>query len=581
MKLRKYLVGTLACALMAGCANEDTPAVDNGTQVQEGSSYMAVNLVMSAGTGSRAVTDGGFENGTDAEGGVSIANSVFLFYDAAGNYLTKGNIVTDDDSDSDEGSVDGFLDLNSESQDGKNELESKSNAVIVLGPTASQPTQMLAVLNGGNSALAGLSLSDALTQVTSSGLGATKGNFLMTNATYVISTEIVNATNVTGKAKVVTDGKTDDAIAAAKADPVKIFVERVAAKLKVTESQTEKELSGDGYVLDNATGATMKVVIDGWCANATNKSSYYVKNLDNSWIGTAPFTDWTGTHRTFWAKDMNYTGTGDYPTGPTYNGLEYKTWNETAPEEGALKSNDCVYIFENTINNDEAEVEGGDNTNVTTVLVAAHIEYKKSGESSYTTDNIYRHNGIYYTEAGFKDVIVATSDYYWYYTKDEKETWTPLKANDVTFSFSNLSTEPNPGVVTVDVTAITKPTIEGVTNIILVKGEGTKTETTIENAITALEGSTYTQNLMGYKEGKCYYQIPIEHLSSTAGAEFYGVVRNHSYVLTISDITGIGGAIYDPDKELPLIPGKDKNYYMAAELNVLAWKVVEQSAVLN
>ena len=23
MKLRKYLVGTLACALMAGCANED------------------------------------------------------------------------------------------------------------------------------------------------------------------------------------------------------------------------------------------------------------------------------------------------------------------------------------------------------------------------------------------------------------------------------------------------------------------------------------------------------------------------------------------------------------------------------
>lgn len=578
MKLSKYLVGTLACALVAGCADEDTPAVDNGTQAQEGSSYMAVNLVMSTDAASRAATDGGFENGTAEEGAVSIANSVFLFYDAAGNYLTKGNIVTDADSDSDGGSADGFLDLNSETQDEHNELESKSNAVIVLGPTASQPTQVLAVLNGGNSALAGLSLSEAIARTTTSGLGTTKGTFLMTNATYVSGTEIVNATTIDPAVNL------KETAEAAKAEGafVNIYVERVAAKLTVKESVTEKELSGDGYVLDNTTGATMKVIIDGWCANATNKSSYYVKNLDNEWLTTAPFTNWTGTHRTFWAKDMNYTGTGTYPSGPTYNGLEYKTWNETAPAVGALESGKYTYVFENTINNTEAEVEGGDNTNVTTVLVAAHIVYKKAGESDYSKPaDIFKQNGVYYTEQGLTNVIVATSDYYWYYTKDETETWTPLKANDVTFSFSNLSTEPNPGVVTVDVTAITKPTIEGVTNIILVKGEGTKTETTIENAITALEGSTYTQNLMGYKEGKCYYQIPIEHLSSTAGAEFYGVVRNHSYVLTISDITGIGGAIYDPDKKLPLIPGKDKNYYMAAKLNVLAWKVVEQSAVLN
>lgn len=32
MKLSKYLVGTLACALMAACSNEENPAVDNGTQ---------------------------------------------------------------------------------------------------------------------------------------------------------------------------------------------------------------------------------------------------------------------------------------------------------------------------------------------------------------------------------------------------------------------------------------------------------------------------------------------------------------------------------------------------------------------
>ena len=567
MKLSKYLVGTMACALMAACSNEENPAVDNGTQGQEGSSYMAVNLVMSAETGSRAVTDGGYENGTEDEGAVKIASSVFLFYDAAGNYLTKGNIVADANNDA---TSDGFLDLiNSES----NELESKSNAVIVLGPTASQPTQVLAVLNGGNSALAGLSLSQAIEQTTQSGLGTDKGSFLMTNSSYISGSNIITATTIdpaTNLKETPEEAKADGA-------PVDIYVERVAAKLTVKESKKEAELSGDGYVLDNATGATMKVVIDGWCANATNESSYYVKNLNDSWIGTAPFTNWTGTHRTFWAEDMNYTGGGDYPDGATYTGLQYKKWTEATK-----KANDVEYIFENTINNDDAQVEGGDNTNVTTVLVAAHIMYKTPTDGDYLQGNIYRHNGVFYTEKGLKDVIVAGCDYYWFYTKDGNKTWTALKADDVTFSFSNPASAINPGEVTVDVTAITKPTISGVTDIVLVKGEGTesKTDATTE-AIAALKGSIYTQNLMGYKNGACYYQIPIEHLSSAAGNEFYGVVRNHSYVLTISDITGIGGAVYDPDKVLPPIPGKDKNYYMAAKLNVLAWKVVEQSAVLN
>lgn len=573
MKLSKYLVGTLACALMAACSNEENPAVDNGTQGQEGSSYMAVNLVMSAETGSRAVTDGGYENGTEAEGAVSVANSVFLFYDANGNYLTKGNLVASDtDVDNDN---DGYLDL--QPQTGGGNVESKSNAVIVLGPTTSQPTQMLAVLNGGSSILTGMSLSAAMEAVTNSGKGSDKGSFIMTNSAYVEGGSIVTATNIAGKAKEVGDGGDAAAITAAKADPVEIYVERVAAKLTVKESVSEKELSGDGYVLDNATGAAMKVVIDGWCANATNESSYYVKNLNDSWIGTAPFTNWTGTHRTFWAEDMNYTGGGDYPDGATYTGLQYKKWTEATK-----KANDVEYIFENTINNDYAQVEGGDNTNVTTVLVAAHIMYKTSGDKTYQQGNIYRHNGVFYTEKGLKDVIVAGCDYYWFYTKDGNKTWTALKADDVTFSFSNPASAINPGEVTVDVTAITKPTIAGVTDIVLVKGEGTesKTDATTE-AIAALKGSIYTQNLMGYKNGACYYQIPIEHLSSAAGNEFYGVVRNHSYVLTISDITGIGGAVYDPDKVLPPIPGKDKNYYMAAKLNVLAWKVVEQSAVLN
>lgn len=574
MKLSKYLVGTLACTLFAACSNEENPAVDNGAQGQEGSSYMAVNLVFSTGSGSRAVTDEGFDNGTDAEGAVSVNNSVFLFYDANGNYLTKGNLVSSD-TDVDKNN-DGYLDLTPQADGGN--VESKSNAVIVLGPTTSQPTQMLAVLNGGSSALAGMSLSAAMEAVTSNGIGSAKGNFIMTNSAYISSSNIVTATDITGKTKEVGDDGVDAAITAAKNDPAEIYVERVAAKITVTSqvAETGKELSGDGYIVDNTTGTAMRVVIDGWCENAYNASSYYIKNLNESWIGTAPFTDWTGDHRTYWAQDANYTGSNTYPDGATYAGLQYHSWSDATNKSGT-----SVYVHENTIDNTFVNVEGDDNANVTTVLVAAHIDYKKADDENWTTNaNIYKQNGVYYTEDVLKQNIVASGDYYWYYTADERAHHVALDADDVTMTF----TEPDdatPGSVTVTVSDITVPSTISANNPVLVKGDNSTTSVEETTVIAALNASAYTQNLVGYKKGACYYQIPIEHLGGTTGNEFYGVVRNHSYQLTITDITDIGGPIYNPDKDLPLIPGEDKNYYMAARLNVLAWKVISQSAVLN
>lgn len=576
MKLSRFLLGTLACTMLAACSNEEASVNDNGTQTPTGSAYMAVNLIMSNGSSSRTASDGGFDNGTEDEGAVSISNSVFLFYDANGNYLTKGNIIGhENDGDTDN---DGYLDLVAES-DGNN-IESKSNAVVVLGPTASIPTQVLAVLNGGADVLAGMSLSDAMAALTTGTIGTTKGNFLMTNSVYVADDQIITTTPISSDNLRESE---DDAIA--EGVPVDIYVERVAAKLTVKvdssiEGENEEigsvELKND-YVLDNVTGATMKVVIDGWCANAVNAQSYYVKNLEESWVGTAPFTNWTGTYRTFWAKDMNYTGEGTYPNGSTYSGLTYYSWNEATK-----KADETVYLYENTIDQTFANVDGGDNTNVTTALVAAHIEYKKADEENYTQGNIYRHNGVYYTEEGLKDVVVASCGYYWFYTDvDHNKNWVPLNADDVTITFTVPTAEDaDVSDVTVDVSAITKPSSFPETAV-LVEGDTSEKPVGMDAVMLALEESDYFTELIGYNNGMCYYQIPIEHLSSTAESPFYGVVRNHSYVLTISDITGIGGAIYDPDKKLPPIPGKDKNYYMAAKLNVLAWKVVNQSAVLQ
>ena len=84
-----------------------------------------------------------------------------------------------------------------------------------------------------------------------------------------------------------------------------------------------------------------------------------------------------------------------------------------------------------------------------------------------------------------------------------------------------------------------------------------------------------------FTNGYCYYQIPIEHLSSTANAPLYGVIRNHWYRLTINGIAHVGEPVEDPEKPLPEIPEKETAYYLAAELHVLSWHVVEQGVTLE
>ena len=58
----------------------------------------------------------------------------------------------------------------------------------------------------------------------------------------------------------------------------------------------------------------------------------------------------------------------------------------------------------------------------------------------------------------------------------------------------------------------------------------------------------------------------------------FGVVRNHVYTLKVNKITGLGVGLNSPDQ--PIVPPMDPdNYYIAARLNILAWRVVPEQGV--
>lgn len=108
--------------------------------------------------------------------------------------------------------------------------------------------------------------------------------------------------------------------------------------------------------------------------------------------------------------------------------------------------------------------------------------------------------------------------------------------------------------------------------------------------------------VQGYKGGLAYFSIPIKHLGfyRQGNANYYmdeanglmnlnpgdkefdwskvrtgdfGIVRNHSYTIRVSQIAGLGNGIPDPGE--PIVPPTDpEEYYIGGRLIILNWAVV-------
>ena len=111
-----------------------------------------------------------------------------------------------------------------------------------------------------------------------------------------------------------------------------------------------------------------------------------------------------------------------------------------------------------------------------------------------------------------------------------------------------------------------------------------------------------------FKKGLAFFSIPIRHLgfgvnvnsnfplisandNTAFGASSnvyqwknmragdFGIVRNHVYNLNVTEIKGLGTGLRDEDQ--PIVPPMDPdNYYVAARLNVLSWRVVPTQGVI-
>lgn len=431
-----------------------------------------------------------------------------------------------------------------------------------------------------------------------------KDNLMMTNVPVVTKPGTAAFDDATVLADVTSSiFKTE---AEAKANPAAdVFVERVASK--VTLGMTGSGTSTETLSADGATAENFKYALEGWNLANVNKSSYLVRQYDNTWNNlTSDGRDFLTSadksafdanpyrfagikliktnvssnpadnkFRTYWGKDINYTDDAPFASYATVGDADL-----------TLGMGATTYCYENTFDVDHQNV-----CNTTTAIVKMKI-----------TPDSYTGGTTFYTINGGKDVVYSLAN-----AKTKvgnqflaENTESSLKtkyfstvSEDGKITVSDVDFSDNAGKVNFNKLVLTfTPTATGSTP--------TTADVTDATVLTALANNI---KVVEYKGGYSYYNILIKHFgdeltpwnpsTKTSGLSYptpneanwlgrYGVLRNNWYDLDITGVSRLGAATPDElDVKKDPTPDDNLKSYISVKINVLSWAKRTQKAILG
>lgn len=284
------------------------------------------------------------------------------------------------------------------------------------------------------------------------------------------------------------------------------------------------------------------------------------KQVNKTWAdGTLGFTPWTTSdyHRCFWEKSVGFdAGMGaNPPVNPTFNQLN-------------AKMRDVLYTLPNT---PESKVTDLRNNDLTKFAVAATLKYKDAAGNWHNAE-ICRYNGVSILGIdNLKRQVALTFSQY--YTSTDATNYTQLSKDDIDFKDPDASMQQYLVTPTLaNAPAGTKYYTKSTTGT-----TPTFTEVPKAEVLAAIEADKAEIR----RDGRAYYYVPIKHLGGIGELAEYGIVRNHFYKITLSGIKGFGTPVYDPGKVVkPAVPTY-QDTYLAARVQVLQWRVVNQNASLG
>lgn len=398
-------------------------------------------------------------------------------------------------------------------------VEKISETTVILKAADITPTQMLVVLNAPSGLQAEVN-GKTLTQVVAlAGNYSSETSFVMTNSVY--KNTGVEASDITANIK--------KSAAEAIASPVTVYVERVLAKVTVNDASIKiYDAGGDPaeffpLALDalaegvEPSGYNVKPVIKGYKLTNIANDSYLYKNV-TGWNITESWVWDAANFRSYWATSHATTF-----TKYTYDDIAAST----------VKT---FYCQENTTSN------VADKTSL--IAAVQFVNYDTNAD----LPTFYKYAGDYYTTAGIKAVAAQI-----------------LKAAEITKDGTNYYTSAD---------IVIEEGTKGYTASFTVN-TGDAAQITAANAKLAAD----LDDVWEWENGQAYYYTNIEHFGVDASSNpLVGVVRNHVYQLTINSIKGFGVPVGGGDDIIvPETPTDEEFENLAATINILQWKVVNQT----
>jgi hypothetical protein len=557
MKLKYLLMSALACFAMLSCQKEndsgDFDANNNG-----GEKYMAVRFAM-RGTDTRATGD--YVNGTTAED--SVKRAMFMFFDGE-NQVADPYLATS-----------GFVWTTNPTG---NNVEKYSGAIIVLSNPVRNPTSILAILNPSDALAGQLTRGKTLAEIqairdkydTTGFIENEK--FVMANSVYSPDGSVIQYCTPLVEANL---GNSE---AEALANPVNIYVERAVAKVDVKESSNFHSSTG---VLSGSD--SIRFTVNKWWIDNEPATSTLLKPLSSSYSLFDSYNDpdwWNAPSdfRSFWADKNN---------APYYRHYAPNDDNE----DNVADLDATLYTLENPIQ----KQTDSDTSNATQVVVEGTLSV---GDATDPTAFV-KYLSTVYTKDDFEtllfNAIMVDSLYYY------DENTTSYKTLPETAFIFDYAHNTDTGTVSYNGTAIKdyeavvtakamKDDTNEYDNTEIYRNTGTaaspQMDTLTEAALDSALAQAY-KKVQYFKDGKTYYYFKIVHnpdITFTPSGHkahgLYGVIRNHLYKITLGGVKGLGTAIPGDGDEIiiPVTP-TDENTYIAATINILAYREVDMDDV--
>ena len=580
--MKKYLIMALAAFGLAACATDDIDGVNgpshNG-EVEE--SYIAISLAAPDNT--RADGDDGYLDGTEIERKVASAHFFFFKDGIAFPVNVTDGAVTAPGTGSNY--LAATLNPGPDTGEAPNVSDIKNVVLLLKSYKGEYPNQIVAVLNWSPDEEV-YDLAELEKAVDLHGPAVDSEYFVMSNSVYLAGNNVMNATPLTVDKIHKTEGE-------ANGDPVRIYVERVAAKVTVTTTDGATKFQLGESVKVDGVDTDVYAHLLGWELHLENTQSYLLKKIDSSWTDDALGFVWNNSpfFRSYWAESlpapsgdaesfkMFYTGT--LPAGFA-NGYGHAIGNNNNILNGQFTPGSYSYIGENT-NPRFTNAQGKIQNPCTKVILKA-----KLGKEDGTALEIAKWMGQQYIgEANLRTAIANTLAYTLYSRTEDggNVVYTSIKPEDLECvagsngAHASIIDDNNSYVQLSDLGETKNWYKLGNGEYMPVAADlsvdANSLNATNEYLATKLEPSVL------YYSGETFYYVDIKHLGNGTGKPGdYGIVRNHIYNVVVKTIGGFGSPTYVGtnkiiEPEYPEDP-EDQESFVSAEVRILAWRLVNQ-----